>query len=389
MIDHGNRAHALLGASNSSRWTKCTPSARLEEQFPQQETDFSLEGTLAHEIADLTLKVEISDITVKEYSKEIKVKRKNKLFDDEMIGHADSYTDYVIDTSLEREGKSIIMTEQKVDFSEYIPEGFGTADAIIISDSIMDVIDFKYGKGVPVGAEDNTQMMCYALGALSMFSQLYDIETINMHIYQPRLDHIATSQITVEELLNWAETELKEKAEIAYKGEGQFVPGSHCKFCRAKHKCNARAEGNMELIKQDFADVILLDDERIEFILPKIDAAMKWLEDIKKYALEEALKGKVWKGFKLVEGKSNRKYKDNDQVVQALTEAGYPEAVVMEKKLLGITALEKALGKKEVGNVLKDLIEKPTGAPTLVVESDKRPAIDNVVADFETVADED
>lgn len=273
----------------------------------------------------------------------------------------------------------VVLAEQRVDFSRWVPEGFGTADCLIVSDKALAVIDLKYGQGVLVEAKRNPQMMCYALGALEMFSALYDIETITMTIFQPRRDNVSTYELPVSDLLDWAENTLKPKAALASKGEGDFKAGEHCRFCKARNDCRARAEANLALAKYDFALPPTLTDAEIEAILPVLDELTAWAEDIQAYALTKALSGKTWHGYKLVEGRSNRKYVSADAVAEKVQDAGFDP---FEKKLLGITAMQKLMGKKRFDELLEGLIEKPQGKPTLVPESDKRPAIHTAKDDF-------
>jgi len=269
---------------------------------------------------------------------------------------------------------AIFSIEQRLNFSEWVPEGFGTGDFVIIADGVMEICDLKYGKGVPVSAIGNKQMRLYALGAIAEFSFLYDIEKVRMTIIQPRLDSISTDEISADELLKWAEEELKPTAELAFKGEGEFCAGDHCKFCRAKAVCKARADKNMELAKYDFEDPKTLDNNDIAFILARADELISWAKDVQEFALEQALQGEEFDGFKVVEGRSNRKYTSENQVAEILINHGFQENMIYTKKLDGISKIESAIGKKEVQRLLGDYIIKPPGKPTLVPVSDKRPA---------------
>ena len=268
----------------------------------------------------------------------------------------------------------VVLVEQKLDFSKYVPDSFGTADCVIVADDTLTVIDLKYGVGILVDAEQNTQMMLYALGALLMFDGIYDIETVTMTIFQPRRDNVSTFSMRKSELIDWAENVLKPKAELAYKGEGEFNAGSHCQFCKVKATCRKRAEYNLELAKYDFEMPDSLEDDEIEIILSKADEFISWLGDVKEYALNQALQGKQWKDYKLVEGRSNRKYKNESAAAKIVEDAGFDP---YEHKVLGITAMQKMLGKTKFNELLGDFIEKPQGKPTLVPMSDKRPTMKN------------
>lgn len=384
------RKHALLSASGAKRWMACPPSARLEDSFPEEQTsDFAEEGTFAHAYAELLLKNNLNMLPKKVFDKEQKELQKSKYYSQALEDYIQSYVSIIMEHSSEAKSKcndSMILLEQKVDYSLWVPEGFGTSDVLIISDGAMEVIDLKYGKGVSVSAEDNPQMRLYALGALNVFSDLYDINTVKMTIIQPRLDSISTDSIEVVDLINWAEFELAEKARLAYAGEGEFQAGEHCKFCKAKATCRARADENLQLAKYEFAVPALLAESEISEILKKVEQLQAWASDVKDYAYEQATKhGKKWTGWKLVEGRSNRMYRDKDEVAAKLKEEGYAECTIYEKSLYGVTAMEKVLGKKLFEDYLKDLIIKPAGKPVLVLESDKRQEINGLqsaVSDF-------
>jgi hypothetical protein len=264
------------------------------------------------------------------------------------------------------------LIEQRLDFSKYVEGGFGTGDCVVIADGTLHIVDYKHGQGVLVEAEDNPQMKLYALGALEIFDGIYDIDTVSMTIYQPRRDNISTHTVFKESLYQWAEEILKPAAELAYAGEGEYNCGDWCQFCKAKYDCRKRAEANMELARHDFKRPPLLEDDEIESILGKIDDLVSWASDIKDYALQAALGGKRWQDWKLVEGRSNRKYINDEAVAATVTKAGYDP---YEHKVMGITAMEKTLGKTKFSELLGSLVEKPQGKPTLVPESDKRPAI--------------
>lgn len=377
--------HAILSASGASRWLACPPSARLEENYPNKSSEFAKEGTLAHELGELGLQKNLGLITTRKYNSEVKKILANELYTADMPDYVEIYLDTCMEKVAEAKAKTpdaLFKIEQKLNFSEWVPEGFGTGDFVIIADGTMEICDLKYGKGVPVSAIGNEQMRLYALGAITEFSFLYDIEKVKMTIIQPRLDSISTDEITTEKLLEWAEEYVKPTAQLAYEGEGEFCSGDHCKFCRAKAVCKARADKNMELAKYDFQEPNALDYEDIAFILGRADELVKWATDVKDYALEKALEGEEFPGWKVVEGRSNRKWKDEDKVGEVLLGQGFLENIIYTKKLTGITNMEKSIGKKEVNRLLGDYIIKPQGKPTLAPEGDKRPVYNSAEADF-------
>lgn len=382
-------AHALLSASGSARWLACPPSARLEEQLPDEQSVYAAEGTFAHQVAETHLRNFLGETSGEKYAQNLKQLKKHEFYSQEMEDYVQQYFDLVVEKisgAWKRTKDAAIFIEQKLDFSLWVPEGFGTGDVVIISDGVLEVIDLKYGKGVPVGAESNSQMRLYGLGALNQFDMLYDIETVRMTIVQPRLDSVSSEELSTQELLAWGEEVVKPKAELADKGEGEFVAGEHCRFCRAKANCRARAEANLELAKYEFRLPALLDSDEIAEILTQAEELQKWAKDIQDYALDQAKNhGVKFAGWKLVEGRSNRRYGDEGAVAEKLVAEGYEEDSIFKKSLLGITAMEKTLGKKRFTELLKDLIIKPAGRPTLVPESDKRPeiqSIDSAIADF-------
>ena len=273
----------------------------------------------------------------------------------------------------------MIFIEQRLDFSRWVENGFGTGDCVIVADEVLHIIDYKHGVGVLVESEGNSQMMCYALGALDAFDDLYDIKRIEMTIFQPRRENVSTSTITKEELLKWADEILAPTAALASEGKGEFKAGDHCQFCKVKASCRKRAEYNLELAKYDFAMPDTLDELEIAAILPKIDQLIAWGNDVKDYALTKAQAGTHYDGFKLVEGRSIRKYTNESVVAETVQKAGYDP---YEKKLLGITAMSSLLGKKKFEEMLGSYIYKPPGKPALVPESDKRPAMNTAADDF-------
>ena len=377
-------AHAILSASGAYRWMRCTPSARIEQNFEDRSSDFAKEGSLAHELGELLLAKELGILDKKDVAKKLKAIEKSQFYSQEMKDYVDKYVDYVLERLAEHRvatEDAEILLESRLDFSDWVPEGFGTGDTVIVSDGYLEIIDFKYGKGVPVSAEENPQMRLYSLGAYKSQNFLYDITKIRATIFQPRLDNISIEELTKDELLAWAENELVNKAKLAHMGEGEFVAGDHCRFCKAKYTCRARAEANLEMAKFDFKDAALLSNNEIGEILEKADELQKWAKDIQAYALEQAEKhGIKFPGWKLVEGRSNRKYLDESAVVSTLTSAGFEEDSIFKKTLLGITDMEKVIGKKKFNEILSDLVIKPSGKPALVPESDKRPELNSAVS---------
>ena len=366
-------SHAILSASSSHRWMNCTPSARLEREFADRETEAAAEGTAAHALCEHKLRRALKMRSRKPVSK----------YDcDEMDAYTDGYVEFVLEQLAQAKlecADPLVLIEQRLDFSCWVPEGFGTGDCIIAADKLLHIIDFKYGQGVLVDAEENLQMMLYALGALRLFDSLYDIAEVSMSIYQPRRENVSTWTISVDELNAWAENALKPKAELAHKGEGEYLPGSWCQFCKAAVKCRARAEEKLQLARFEFAPPPLLSDEEIEEILGKLDDLTKWASEIQAYAQDAAVNhGKVWRGFKLVATRTNRRYTDEEAVIQAAKEAGYTD--IFRKSLIPITEMEKLMSKKEFNRILGPLVEKPQGRPTLVPVTDKRPALTNTGA---------
>lgn len=367
--------HALLSASSSKQWLNCPPSAVLCAKESDRASPYAQQGTDAHALCEAKVLTALgrspNDPT-----------ENLEYYDAEMEDCATEYCNYVMEQY--EEAKTYckdpqVMVEEKLDFSRWVPEGFGTGDCIIVADEILQIIDFKYGLGVLVDADRNPQMMCYALGALDLYDGIYDIHTLKMTIFQPRRDNVSTFTLDKEELLKWADTVLAPTAALAFKGEGEFKAGDHCQFCKVKATCRKRAEYNLELAKYDFEMPANLEDTEIAAILSKADELVSWVNDIKEYALQKALSGTKYDGYKVVEGKSNRKYTDEGAVASAVTDAGFDP---YEKKLLGITAMTSLLGKTKFNELLGGLIEKPQGKPTLVPETDKRLALNTAKDDF-------
>lgn len=370
------KKHALLSASASKQWLNCPPSAKLCADVKDRDSPYAQQGTDAHELCEYKVLSKTRQKTGQNPTEKL------KYYDAEMESCTEEYSNFVLEQFLKAKehcSDPEILVEQKLDFSRWVPDGFGTGDCIIVSDDILHIIDFKYGLGVLVEAEGNPQMMCYALGALDIYDGIYDIKTVKMTIFQPRRDNISTAEMDKAELFRWADTVLAPTARLAYEGKGEFKAGEHCQFCKVKANCRKRAEYNLELAKYDFEMPANLEDTEIAAILPKVDELVSWVNDIKEYALQQALSGTVYDGYKIVEGRANRRYTDEDAVAFAVKDAGFDP---YEKKLLGITAMTSLLGKTKFNELLGGLIEKPQGKPTLVPDTDKRPAYNTAKDDF-------
>lgn len=367
--------HAFLSASSAHRWLECPPSAKACEGQEDRASPYAKQGTDCHELCaylvEKSLGRDAADPT-----------ESLEYYDREMQDCAESYCSYVME-QVEAAKKCCpdpqVLVEQRLDFSRWVENGFGTGDCVVVADEVLQVIDYKHGVGVLVSAERNPQMMCYALGALELFDGLYDIREIRMTIFQPRRENVSTYSMTKEELLTWADEVLEPTAELAYEGKGEFKAGEHCQFCRVKAVCRKRAEYNLELARYDFEMPATLEDTEIAAILPRIDSLTSWAADLKEYALQQALSGTHYEGFKVVEGRSVRKYSDEAAAASAAEKAGYDP---YEKKLLGITAMTALMGRKKFEEVLGSYITKPQGKPALVPESDKRPAVNTAYEDF-------
>ena len=375
--------HAVLSASGAHRWLNCLPSARLELEFVNNESSAAAEGTAAHALCEHKLNKAL----------QMRSKRPVSVYNsDEMEEHSDAYVEFVME-QLEQAKQTctdpLILIEQRLDFSCYVPQGFGTGDCIIIADKKLHIIDFKYGMGVLVDAVDNPQMKLYALGALEIYDSLYDIEEVSMTIFQPRRENVSTWTIRVEDLKDWAEKELKPRAKKAYDGEGEYLPGEWCTFCRAAVKCRARAEEKLKLAQSEFKLPPLLTDSEIEEVLSKLSDLTKWANEISAYATDAAVNhGKEWHGFKVVEGRSVRKFKDEDAVAGVAKANGYKD--IFRQSLITLTEMEKLMGKAKFEKILGDLIYKPPGKPTLVPLTDKRPAmnVSNAKNEFNEITEE-
>ena len=380
--------HAKLSASGSHIWLNCTPAIRMSEGIPDKQTAFTQEGTIAHRLAELKISRRLGDMSGPEFTREVEEVNSSEYYSEEMETYIQNYVDWIEEIYngvKEQSADFELLTEQRLDFSSWVPGGFGTGDVVIIADGTLTVIDLKYGKGVPVDAVRNPQLMLYGLGAYDAFSLSNDIQRIRMIINQPRLDSISEYELPVEELLQWGEETVKPRAEMAMKGEGEAKPGDWCRFCKCRAICRARAEEALEIAQYEFKDPPLLEEDEISDILGKVGRIQSWISDVKDYAQEEAEHGRQWPGWKLVEGRSNRKYTDPQEVERRLLAAGFEKVLLFkDPELLGITAMEKVVGgKKKLEKICEGLIVKPPGAPTLVPESDKRPALNTAKTDFE------
>lgn len=371
--------HARLSASGSSRWLNCPPSLLLEESFPDTGSSYAAEGTLAHKIAELKVsKIFFNSMTDRAFKIRLNKLKKHELWDHEMERYTDEYAEYIEHLALGMPAAPYVAVETKVDFGKYAPGGFGTADCVLIQGETIHVCDFKYGKGVIVSPEDNSQLKLYVLGAYEKYAFMYPLKNAVLHIIQPRLGNTDSWEVTISDLLAWGD-EVKVIATLALKGEGDFKAGEHCQFCKAKAQCRARAEKNVELA--GFIKLIpplISNDEVGRFLEMALDI-QKWVADLSDFALAECLAGREVSGWKAVEGRSNRKITDEPGLAQALLAKGFAEAVIFKPKALEtITNLEKLVGKKDFTEIGQAFIEKPPGKPTLVPASDKREPIANV-----------
>lgn len=377
--NHKDRNHALLSASGASRWMKCNPSARLEDMFPDCSSEYAEEGTLAHEISELKLTKYLKTMSLRTFNSKMKKLKSHKLYKPEMENYTDVYVDNIKELLMSFDKPGTAEIEKKVDFSEYVPEGFGTCDFVTVDNGTLYIRDLKYGRGVPVSAQDNPQLMLYSLGAYLEFSLFKDIENINMGIIQPRLDIVSIFEISADKLMKWAENEVKPNAEKAFKGEGDFKVGQ-CTFCRAKALCRARAEANMSLETEMKLKGNILSNEEMGEILNRARDVVKWVKDIENYCQQAILRGEYVPGWKVVEGRSVRAFSDTEKAMEVLKEKGVAEELMYERKMLTLTQLEGVVGKKDFNEYVGDFIIKPKGKPTLVPESDKRaPYVNDVI----------
>ena len=380
---HSERSHALLSASGAGRWLNCTPSAKLEDEYGEKKSSvYAAEGTLAHELSELYIARDVlGSITEQDFDARLEEVMANDLFSEEMLEVIPIYTDYCAAQLAEAKTTNQLACmdiEQKLDLTEYVPESYGTADCVIINDDLMEVIDLKYGKGVPVYADWNKQLMLYGLGALRKYDTMYDITEVRLTIIQPRINNISSWQISAEELRKWAEEELRPRAELAFEGKGELNAGDWCIFCAVRNRCRKLYEQQLEVAKHEFADPELLTDEEIADIVRRTPKLIEWANSIAEYAHAKAItENKTWPGLKLVEGVSRRKWLDEDKASNAIF-ARCPELSedeIFNMKLKSITSIEKLVGKKRFEEILSDVVIKPQGKPTLVPLEDKRPAM--------------
>ncbi len=375
--DHSTREHALLSASSAHRWLACPSSAVAAEKYPDQDTDYTREGTLAHEVAEAAARG----------PKALEAFLKSADVTGEMLDCAIGYRNYI--QEMTKDPDAVVLLEQRVDYSPWAPDGFGTCDCILIQDDTMTIIDYKYGQGVAVSARDNPQMKLYALGALNDFGIAFDVKRVEMHIYQPRIDNISDDAMTVEELLAWAENTVKPVAAKAAQGKGGYTPGEHCRFCPHAGRCRALTKVCTEYVETHSLRVAVpvLAPHEVAEVLRMEPLITLWLRRIKDQALTTLLDGGTAPGYKVVEGKlGNRKWADELKVADALKAAGYDMEDITETKLHSPAAMDKAIGKKRVAELLDGLIDRSPGAPTVVPETDKRPAYDRLAEaqkDFE------
>ena len=382
-IQHAGRAHARLNASSSHRWMMCPPSVKLSENFADKPSPYAEEGTYLHELSELKLHNYLGDMTPEAIGATFASLKDNEFYSDEAESVTDEYVGFCIETiEAVKAGCAdpLILVEHRIDYSEYVPEGYGTGDLIIVADGVLEVVDFKGGRGVRVDATRNSQLMLYGLGALLEFDTLYDIHTVRMTIVQPRLSNISTYEISADELIRWAEEEVRPRALLAYEGKGEFCAGEHCRFCKARYTCRTRSEYHMRLAAKDFKAPDLLTDEEIIDILPVAESLNNWVQDLLSFATQQAVDGKQWPGYKLVAGRSIRKYTSEAEVIKAATEAGYTD--IYKTSLLGVGDLEKRMGKKAFKDVLGKYVVKPVGAPTLVPDTDPRKPFSDAASDF-------
>ena len=365
--------HARFSPSSAGRRLNCPPSLTLEEQFQDEESEYAAEGSAGHALAEHL---------IKKHLKQRSKRPTSAYYTDELIEAVDEYVAFIVSEIEEAKricGDPIFSVEQRVDASEYVDECFGTADMVIVTDKVAHIIDLKLGKGVPVYAEKNPQLMIYGLGILGMAELLYDVETVRLTIYQPRLNNASTWDVSPDVLKAWGEEVLKPRGAMALMGAGEFKAGSWCRFCKARNQCRAMAEEFLSLAKLEFQAPALLSDEEIAEVLKVADELAKWAADIYAFAQEQAIvHGKQWIGFKLVEGRSNRKYTSEEEVVEAAVAAGYTD--IYKRSLVTITEMERIMGKSDFSRILGQLVYKPQGKVTLVPDSDKREAINKTTA---------
>ena len=371
-------SHALLSPSSASRWIHCPPSALLNAEAGDRDTVFTREGTLAHAVAELKARKYFIGMGPQKYGAALRKFKADELWQDEMDGHTDAYLDALKDIAATFADTPYVALEQRVDFSEYVPDGFGTADCIMIGGEVLHIVDFKYGKGVDVSAEDNPQLKLYAVGAILQYMAFYDIFTVRMTIVQPRIKREPdTWEMPARDLLRWAEDVVKPAAKLAAAGEGEYAEGEWCRFCAIRGSCRARAEANLEAARLDFRKPPELSDTEVGEALTMGRRLKAWLSDLEEYALTACLDGREIAGWKAVAGRSVRAWTDADAAFTAARAAGVPEEMLYERKPVTLAALEKIMGKKAFGEALGGYVVTPPGKPTLATSEDRRQAITN------------
>ena len=397
--------HAILSPSAAHRWLHCTPAPRVEAEFPETTSEYAEEGRLAHSVCELAAKKKFTVMNNQTYNSRLKKLKADPKWDDEMLSTAATYVEHLTEHAMRFEHAPYVALEVQVDITDYAPEAFGTCDCVMIGGDELIITDYKHGKGVPVSAQDNPQMLLYALGALKLYRPIYGdmIRRVSTYIDQPRLGSYDGASMTVDELLAWGES-IKPKAAAAFMGTGEFAPGEWCRFCRAKAKCRARANQNTAL--EDFKDCIplgrsipmqaeydatgfkpsnCLTDEEIGALLVRAEGLVAWYDDLKEYALAACLNGKTIPGWKAVEGRSTRAWTDRDAALEALVAGGVEEAIIYDRVPKTLAQLEKVIGKQRFGELVGGMITKSPGKPALAAESDKRPAYNGAAADFSEV----
>lgn len=370
--------HAKLSPSSAERWIACPPSVKLSERFPDTTTSYAEEGTTAHLVAEISIRKALGLLTEQEAATRMEEAELSLYYTKDMPGNLEPYIEYVVSHATDAD---FVGLEERLDIGEWVPDGYGTSDAVIIKGDLLEVVDLKYGQGVPVPATGNPQFRLYGLGAVNEWLMLYPFSRVRCTVIQPRLDSISSEELKVPELLDWAERVLKPAALLAEKGEGEYRSGDHCRWCKAKAVCRRRAEDNMALARYEFAEPALLTNEDIADVLSAAGELKAWVSDVEAYALDQALNhGASFHGYKLVEGRSLRQLTDEDSAVRILLENGVAEDALYTRSLVGIPAMEKLVGKRRLAELLKDHIVKPQGKPTLVRDTDKRPALNSTEA---------
>lgn len=380
-INHKERAHAKLSASGASRWATCPGSVQMEEGIPDTESVYAKEGTLAHELSELKLKhyLDSKGFGKRKLNAAVKKIKEDELYQAEMDGFTDNYVDFIKEKALSFPSKPYIEIEKRVDFSSWVPGGFGTCDCILIHGSTLSIIDLKYGKGVPVSAEKNEQLILYALGAYNAFSLIYDIKKIEMNIVQPRLNNYSSWEVDLTELLLWGDY-FNVQSSKALSGNGELAPSAKaCKFCKARDICSARAENNLALESEIHLNPNEIPKDKLFEYISRGEDIAKWVNDLKAYALNLCLSGEDVKGLKAVAGRTSRSWANQDEALKKLIDGGIDEAIIFDKVPLTLAKLEKALGKEQFNNLVGDMVVTSEGKPTLVFENDKRPSITNTV----------